>query len=189
MAAGLFLALILSLVGFAAKSGIQHGKDTPEFDSNAKVAEQIMEAVKLGQGGEYAPAAKLLGDIVKHHPKNTDAMFNLGVALSALERYKDAERIFERVNQLSPNDFDAVAERAGIRLALDDAEGALALLEKVPVGAANMANRLGQDPRWVPLKDNPRMAALLQKHGVAALAEGAKDPSSNAKKPIGETQP
>jgi Flp pilus assembly protein TadD len=166
-----FLLLAAFAILSLAQLGIEHAATVADHHEAhradvSQVSHDIMSAVRLGQTGNYLGAAQLLARIVQEHPNNVDAIFNLGVALSAAERYDDAEAAFMRIEELDPKDFNAVAEHAGVKKAQGDERAALSLLESIPAGEGNMKARLAEDPRWDSLKENPRMQALRKKHGV-----------------------
>lgn len=143
--------------------------ELPVQAQNAKpldpVSAEIMEAVMMGEGGNIEGAAKKLREISERHPDNTDALFNLGIALTGLERFDEADRVFQQVLEKEPEDYEAVAERATILLAQGKVEQALALAENIPPGEGRLGLRLEYHERWATLKGD-RVAALKKKHGA-----------------------
>lgn len=180
----LFLAFAFGLIGVGSKAGMDASREAQRRVAKEQVNKAIRAAVELGQRGEFEQAEEALRKIVKEHPSDPDALFNLGIAQLAVEKDDEADRTFELVLGVSPSDWDAVAERAGIKKRKGDVEGGLALLEKVPPGMGHLPERLAQDPLWADLGDNPRLRELRKRHGVAegptdtTLRDTAPEPGS-----------
>ena len=157
--AGLFVASALAIIGTLAV--------TMTLGARRRVINAaIMEAIVVGRRGNLDKAVEMLTRVVAEHPSNTDALFNYGVALTGVSRHEEADAIFVRLIEQDSADYEAMAERAGIRQSMDDLDGAFSILESIPVGEGGMRGRLQLDPRWRPVLGDPRMRALRDKHGV-----------------------
>src|SRR5688572_3642749 len=102
--AGLFVAALVGAIGYGISKvagapvkqkeahgavvppphePIPHDPSQPPLDP---VHAKIMEAVMLGEDGQLDVAALKLANVVADHPENVEALFNLGVALTGLDR-------------------------------------------------------------------------------------------------------
>lgn len=164
---GGFVALVvsgLSWIGISARGR-----------NEARLKAEINHAVAMGEAGRYGEAKDALAKIVKEEPDNVDALFNFGLAAWGSGDLQAAEHTFVRIGQLAPTDYEASAELAGLYCQLGEHAKALDLLEKVPVGAGNLAARLRGDSRFESLDEEPRMKAIYAKHGIH-LAEPEQAP-------------
>lgn len=172
LAGGLFLVVAVGLIGFGAYSGIRSGDHrhdgagSPPAAPVADLNTRIVEAIRMGQGGDVEGAASRLRLVVREHPDNLDALYNLGVALIGTGEIAAAEAQFQRVLELAPGDPDALAELAGIRKDQGDLEGAFAYLNQISTQDEKLRQRLLEDPLWSDLDEDERMKALMGKHGV-----------------------
>jgi tetratricopeptide (TPR) repeat protein len=141
---------------------------------------QIIEAVGLGEAGQVEEAAIRLAKITDEHPDNVDALFNYGVALTGLEQYDEADRVFRRVLELDPKDYDVVAERASLKIDQDKVDEAIQIAGTIPRGEGRMPLRLDHDPRWAGLRDDPRVMELRKKHGLIAGDVAQPSPAAAA---------
>ena len=66
--------------------------------------------------GHPKAAIPLFKKIVKQDPKNTDALYNQGLALNQLRKYQDAITCFDKVIEIDPKYVSAINNR-GIALA------------------------------------------------------------------------
>lgn len=135
-----------------------------------EVKEAIVRAIEAGRDGEIEKAEFLLGDIVRKHPKNTDALFNYGVALVGLNKLDAADAVFVRILALDDKDYEALAERAGIAAEQDRIVEAFDFADNIPKGEGGLSDRLLNDGRWADLQDHPRMLALKRKHALGNTA-------------------
>jgi tetratricopeptide (TPR) repeat protein len=177
--AGAFLTLVVGAVGGAAVYKLLHpthskhaeaepDHGTPPEIEPATVSEQIMAAIRIGEEGDMEAAAEILAVIVRGNPENADALFNLGIALGALERHADADKVFARILELNPKDWEATAERAGLQIAQGKIDDAFAMMDQIPAGEGRLSLRLDEDPRWKGVRNDPRLTALRSKHGLGA---------------------
>lgn len=159
----IFLLLAASAIILGAKAGIEGSR-------KSEVNARIREAVELGRSGEFEEAEARLRAILRRHPDDTDALFNLGVALLARDEDDEADRAFARVLEIVPEDYDALAERAAIQKRRGNVDRAIAILETIPAGKANLKERLARDPLWEDLHEDARMRKLMEKHGAGREA-------------------
>jgi tetratricopeptide (TPR) repeat protein len=154
-----WLLVAFGLIGLAGKAGI-------EKSAKSEINQEIRKAVDLGRNGDYQLAEEKLRSVLRRHPSDPDALFNLGVALLAQERDDDADTVFAQVLEVTPDDYDALAERAGIQKRKGRVDEAFALLDKIPVGRGNLKERLAQDPLWKDVAADHRMIGLKKKHAL-----------------------
>jgi len=178
IAAGIFITGIVCLIGYSSVNAIQHQRIEREEKAKKLVETKrsnIAEAVRRGEEGDYESAAVMLAEVYNADPGDIDAAYNLGIALQALGKNDDAEKIFSGILAKDPEDYDATAELAGVYDAKGDADRALQLLDKVPVGKANMTARLEDGTRWAAVRKDARFEALLTKHGAKAATPPAPE--------------
>jgi Tfp pilus assembly protein PilF len=167
----IWLVAVGLAIGSGAKAGIEHSR-------RAKIRSDIREAVQTGERGNYAKAEGMLRDVVREHPGEPDALFNLGVAELGLERIDEADETFGKVLELNPSDWDAVAERATIAQRRGKTEQALSLLDRIPPGEGHIRDRLEGEVAWGDLDGDARMNKLRAKHGLPPT-----DPPQRSKAP------
>lgn len=164
-----FLLLVAVGLAFGSKAAIQHSAEAHEAQKAAAIEaekQRVKDAVAVGQAGDYARAEQLLEALSHERPDDADILFNLGISKAAQEKDDDADKLFARVLELDPKDFDAVAERAGIKRRKNLLDETFILLDKIPVGEGHLKERLMRDPLWADLMNEPRMIELAKKHGV-----------------------
>lgn len=157
------LAVIVALI-IVASNPNSRLKDAASSESpRAGLIEDIRAGIDLGRQERYEEAVIYFSQLARAYPDEPAAHYNLGLALSAVERFEDARQAFERALELEPEYWDTTAELANLRMLEGDRAGALDLLESVPAGEGRLAFRLRYDPLWKSEK-GPRMDALLAKH-------------------------
>ncbi|MCK6548476.1 tetratricopeptide repeat protein [Myxococcota bacterium] len=177
----LFLALAVGGIGYAGLSAVESSKKLRLEQEEAAATAKIREALAAGETEQFGKAEALLREVLEKQPSNIDALFNLGIALVAQDKNDDADATFQKVLAVKPDDWDAVAERAGLAkrratktstTTLDPKEldAALGLLESIPAGKGNVAERLVRDPLWADLIGHERLIKLFDKHGVPVEA-------------------
>lgn len=160
-----FLAVAFGTIAWGAEYGISTSKRALAEGAKKEVNAEVRKAVDVGRGGDFEQAQKMLEEIVAKHPNDPDALFNLGISQTATERDDEADKTFQRVLELAPEDWDAVAERASIKKRKGQVDEALAMLEKIPAGKGHLHERLTQDPLWADISDG-RMEELKKRHGI-----------------------
>jgi tetratricopeptide (TPR) repeat protein len=106
-------------------------KDAPRPVEMAHLFEVIERASALFVAGQYARAIPLLGTILQEDPYNLDAALRLATAHSTLGHETQAERMFERAREISPQSQDVKTYRA-LHLARGSRwEEAALMLEKI----------------------------------------------------------
>ena len=104
---------------------------------------------------------------------------NLGICYRSLDKLDAADRAFARVLQLDPEDWDAVAERATIRITRGDRDQAFEMLASIPANRGQVQERLRSDPLWRKHRKDPRMPPLMKKHGVVVPGETGVSTAKN----------
>lgn len=184
LAGGLFLVVAVGLIGFGAYSGIKAGSHGTQAGAEGAspsalpdLNTRLVEAIRMGQAGDVEGAATRLRLIVREHPNNLDAIYNLGVALIGTGELAAAEAQFQRVLELAPGDGDALAELAGLRKDQGDLDAAFAYLNQIPSRDEKLRQRLLEDPLWADLDEDERMKALMSKHGISKRGPEDSPPS------------
>lgn len=176
VAAGLWLAICLTGIAFIAVKG-QTRRDAEDAGTQAPLPERVVlreklySAIALSERGEHARALVVLEDLVEQHPRTTSLWLNLGIAQRAAGRLTEAARTFEKVLELDPEDYDAVAEKATVLKQEGRVDAAIAELERIPVRRGRIGERLAADPLWQDIAEDPRMRALRDKHGLVDRLE------------------
>jgi tetratricopeptide (TPR) repeat protein len=135
LAGYLFLLIVAALLFGVARAGIESSR-------RAQMKTEMREAVEAGTRGDYGEAESKLRALVREHPDEVDALFNLGLAELALEHDQDADALFAKVLALNPKDYDAMVERAAIQKHRGHAAAALEILDAIPAGQGHLRERL-----------------------------------------------
>ena len=122
----------------------------------------------------YEVARELLEMEVEASPEDPRLHSSLGIAYAKQGRHEEAIREGKLACDLLPRSKDGfyylpyVIDLAHIYTILDDNEAALERLEYLLSNPSYFsAPFLRMDPRWDPLKDDPRFQALLEKYDTA----------------------
>jgi len=71
----------------------------------------IKKAIKLADGKiknkQYEDAELICDQIIKVEPKNLDALYLLSIAKYKLSKKKEFKECFDKILELTPNDFNA----------------------------------------------------------------------------------
>jgi hypothetical protein len=158
----------LTVSQMMGRSGSGHGETAADSPSEPTVeakqlARDIRAAVRHGMEGRLEQAESELAVLVDAHPSEPLVWMNYGVALSARQKYDEAEDAFERVLELRPETWSAHAELATIHLLTGELDEAIEALEVIPPGEGRLAERLHRDPIWRKV-DDPRVEKLRRQH-------------------------
>lgn len=162
-------AWLIATFGGIVYGGLMAGEAAQvkaESQAQGEVTERMQQAVFAGRAGRFADAAKMLRALQAEYPQSTSVALNLGIAYRGLRMYDEALVEFERVVKAKPEDWDAVAEVATLRLLKGEPDAAIALVQKIPAGEGQLDMRLKADPAWVDLPASPELLELRKKHGV-----------------------
>ena len=163
---------VLILAGCVLLGGIYFAGTDQSNQASAqkkKINKEISDAVSYGQAGDYKRALALLKQITDKHPKNTDGLYNYGVALRGVQSYAAADKVFQRLLEINPKDYEAIAERANLAVLQNDIEAGFDFLEQIPRGEGQLILRLRTDPQWKELERHPRMAKIRSLQGLTKL--------------------
>ena len=86
------------------------------FAAKEKTEDLLYQAMSFMEKKQPKSAIPLFKKITKQDPKNTDALYNHGIALNQLKKYQDAITCFDKVLDIDPKYIAAVNNR-GISLA------------------------------------------------------------------------
>ena len=167
--AGISFVALAFLVLFAGVYFATQGTLNNATAEKKRVNIEIKNAVSYGQGGDYERALVLLKDIVAKHPENVDALYNYGIALRGVRHLTEADKVFQRLLEKNPSDYEAWAERANLAVLQNDLETAFDYLEKIPRGEGQLILRLRTDPQWKELEKHPRMNKIRSLQGLTKL--------------------
>lgn len=173
IAAGVFVTAIVALIGYGASRAVVSQREAHDKAAQQQAAlhkKNITDGVARGQEGDLEGAVALLAAAYKRDPNDIDAAYNLGIALAALGRYDDAEKLFSGILAKEPGDWDATAELAAVYDARGDGERAMQLLQKIPEGKADVGARFADEERWASVRGREDFAAFARKHGIQAAA-------------------
>jgi tetratricopeptide (TPR) repeat protein len=120
----------------------------------------------------YEGARRLLEPLVAKTPEDSRLHASLGVALAGLGLHEEALREATRGTELMPVTKDALRasarleDLARVETMVGRHEEAIARFEPLitGTGGSTSVNLLRLDPRWDPLRSNPRFQALLAKY-------------------------
>lgn len=180
--AGGFLALSVGGIAWGALNGIASGRADLHAEATQRETEpsagegradpdgalrrELRTAIFLGRQGEFDAAEQALLSLAQRHPERASLWLNLGVARVGAGKLDLAEEAFGKALELTPDDWDAVAELANIALERGDLDAALVHARRIPAEQGRMAARLARDIRWQKVADDPRVRALREKHGL-----------------------
>ena len=71
------------------------------FAGKEKTEDLLYQAMSFMEKKQPKTAIPLFKKIVKQDPKNTDALYNQGIALNQLKKYQDAITCFDKAYHLS----------------------------------------------------------------------------------------
>jgi tetratricopeptide (TPR) repeat protein len=164
----LFVLLAMGVLGYGVYSITVNNSSSKQVEQ-LTTNQAIIEAVEYGKSGDYKRALALLREIVKTNPKNTAALYNYGTALRGVGQLKKADETFQKLLEVSAQDYEAWAERASIAVLQNDLETGFDYLEKIPRGKGQLILRLRSDPQWIELKTHPRMKKIRAQQGLEKL--------------------
>ena len=84
-----------------------------EAEKLQKAASEVKAAAEKVRGGNYDGAIAALGPILEKNPKDTNALYILGMARQKKGQWSEAEAAFLQVRELTPN-FPAVHYQLGV---------------------------------------------------------------------------
>lgn len=84
-----------------------------EAEKLQKAASEVKAAADKVRGGDYDGAIAALGPILEKNPKDTNALYILGMAYQKKAQWPEAEAAFLQVRELTPN-FPAVHYQLGV---------------------------------------------------------------------------
>ncbi len=122
----------------------------------------MQAAMLLAESGNPEAAVDQLKKLVDQYPDFKGIRFNLAIALRAARKLDEADAQFAALE--TKDDWDLVAERATILKLRGKVDESLALLDTIPAGSARIPQRFGTE-EWSDLLEDPRVRALLEKHG------------------------
>jgi len=122
---------------------------------------------------EYEKTRAVLDEELKSAPDNFNVLSALGVTAAGLAQKDDAIRAAQRATELMPVERDAIRGSSHLMMMaetyaqLGEADTAVALLRRLldmPAGMFVSVSLLRHDPRWDPIRSDPRFIALLAEY-------------------------
>jgi tetratricopeptide (TPR) repeat protein len=173
LAAGLWLALALGGIGYAAKAGLEgsarHHREAERAEHTARLTAAIADV----QQGRVDEGIAGLEALARDRPGDPAIEFNLALALRFAKRPDDADRQLAKIIAARPEDWDAHAERATLAAERSDLARALELLAPIPPGGGNLGRRFREDAAWEAFAQDPRAIPVFERHGFSDLADTA----------------
>lgn len=155
-------------LGYAGRheEAIERLQKTLELDPNYWVAHNVLGRVYTRQE-RYAEAVAELTKARELSGGSIEPAMQLGYALAKLGRRKEAEALLAELKLLATNNFVAAYHFAMIYNGLGEKEEALNYLEKSFAEREAQLAFVNIDPRWNPLRSEPRFAAILRRMNFA----------------------
>lgn len=123
------------------------------------------ELIRRGQaaadGGRWASAGDYARDAYDLNDRNPAAVSLLGTALYQIGELNEAADVLDRYLSFSPADGDINHIRAWVAVKSGDVDKAVACLEKAISGGAVTASAAFADPRFSPIRDDPRFKVVV----------------------------
>ncbi|MFL5617285.1 MAG: protein kinase domain-containing protein [Gemmatimonadaceae bacterium] len=159
-------------------AALAEGRPTPEEDPGALQSVPLMRAQLYHELGDtmraraYFDSARVVVErIASQRPRDFRPQITLGNVYAGLGRAQEAKRAADSAMRLVPTSRNMVAGTTAMRGAAeifaqlpDDHTVAIALLERLlqmPAGREATVPYLRVDPRWDPLRRDPRFQRLL----------------------------
>jgi serine/threonine protein kinase/tetratricopeptide (TPR) repeat protein len=130
--------------------------------------------VWLGQAltelGQFAPAVAALQDAARSSQESPSTLAELARGLALAGDPGSARQLLGRLLQLETERYIPSYEVAGIHLALGEINEVFRRLERALEDRAHSMAFLGVDPRFDPVRDDPRYQALRRRVGIGSAA-------------------
>jgi DNA-binding winged helix-turn-helix (wHTH) protein len=120
--------------------------------------------------GHVAPGKKALRRAVELSEGGPVMTAQLAWALARGGEKREAREQLEALDAMAATTYVSPCQRAAVLLALGNDEAAAARLEEGADGRDAWVVFMGTDPRFAPLRDNPRFRALLTRVGFPGAA-------------------
>ena len=176
MSKGIVVAALLGALGLVVGLAVvaQNADQAAETKVAGDVAEEdkreirqtIRKAIMAHRQLDFETAEKLLVKLSERYPHVAAVWLNLGICYRSLDKLDAADRAFARVLEIDAQDWDAIAERATIRVQKGQVDKAFEMVAQVPAYKGQMQERLRADEIWIGVRDDERMKPLMLKHGV-----------------------
>ena len=160
------------------------GDEDPSEARKREIRETMQRAIHAHRQLDYEAAERILVAASEKYPRVPAVWLNLGICYRSLDKLDAADRAFARVLELSADDWDAIAERATIRVIRGKVDEAFALLDKVPAYKGQVTERLRSDPDWLKHRGDARMKPLLIRHGVVTKGDTSLRQTENVVKAL-----
>jgi Tfp pilus assembly protein PilF len=198
-------------MGLTACSSTQppprHPDDPPPFEQQGAAVAASSSEVQAGmdaiQAGDFARAKAVLSEARKDAPKDPQAAFYLGVALSNLAENEAAEASYRAALELDPGLADAAVNLSALLLEAGEAKQALAVSEAGLAKTPNQPDLLqNQALAAEALEDAPKALAAYEKlvqarpddlsvryaYAKLLVQAGRKDDAKRAIEPLAKSE-
>lgn len=120
--------------------------------------DRLAAAIRRIEESDFAPATRLLADLLADEPDFAEAHFQLGVALSLLDRHGESAAAHRAALRLNPYHFGAAEGLGHAQVELGDYAAALRcyrLALRIHPRLPNLATAVHELERLVPAADRP----------------------------------
>ncbi len=133
-----------------------------ELEPNHPIAQWSMIDVNV-ENGKYTEAISVAERWLQADPVNQFALRGAGIANAKAGRRDKAEEIIRRLRELAKTQYVPTGRYAAIFAALGDNDKAFEELNKAFEARDWELFRFNVDTYWIPLRDDPRFAALVKR--------------------------
>ncbi len=136
-----------------------------ELDPNFPLTYQILGYI-YGQQGSPAKSVEVLTKAVDLAPDNLSFEADLAWAYALAGEAEKAQQMLDQLLRISINTYVPPFHLAGICVGLKDNDCAFEWLEKAYQQHSDQITYIGKDPRFDPLRSDPRFQDLLRRIGL-----------------------
>jgi tetratricopeptide (TPR) repeat protein len=156
-----------SQVAFQARdyaSAVEHARQAIAIDPEFWIG-YIQLGQALEQQDDFEGALRAFADAHRHSGGNSKTIAMRGHTLARMGRREEALAALRELEEIAGARYLPPYALALVHMGLNDADPALAKLEDALAAGDVHLNFLTVDPKWDPLRGDPRFAALLERCG------------------------
>ena len=147
------------------EKAIRELEKVKELDPNFPLTYQILGYI-YGQQGNAAKSVEMLSKAVDLASDNLAFEADLAWAYALAGEKEKAKQMLDQLLRISINTYVPPFHLAGICIGLRDNDCALEWLEKAYQQRSDQITYIGKDPRFDPLRNDPRFQDLLRRIGL-----------------------
>jgi Tol biopolymer transport system component len=167
-------ALVLAVAGLVGRSATSSG--SAKRQSAPPV---VVDAETAFIRQDWKRAADAYGDLTRREPANGRAWYRLGLSLSRLKRYREADSAIERALEAEFVGQNVFYNAAAVQAQLADTEKALASLSRAVALGYDQPEQLEQDEDLAAIRKDARFSAvvaLAKRNAARRIGEPAWSP-------------